>query len=327
MPRFPPLPASPWPQRLKWGSIKEEVGLSRDDNCTLLEIDQQLLGFHRFIGSWLYTGDINLIVDVGPANSAQSLIHTLIDLDIDRIDYVLLTHIHLDHAGGLSQFLEHFPMARVVCYDRGIKHLLEPSSLWEGSRKALGEIAEGYGPPEPVKEEFFVPHTETHIDGLQVIETPGHAIHHLSFTYRGNLFAGEAGGNYYSLKDTDYLRPATPPRFFMEVFVNSVDKLLALEDQHICYAHFGDATSSKQMLRRFRTQVLRWKDLIRGEVTVGSDALVERCVQRLLEKDLDLKAFSLMDTDTQAREKYFLSNSVKGYIGFLQKGNAILMDS
>jgi len=267
--------------------------LSRDDNCTLLEIDQQLPGFHRFIGSWLYTGDINLIVDVGPANSAQSLIHTLIDLDIDRIDYVLLTHIHLDHAGGLSQFLEHFPMARVVCYDRGIKHLLEPSSLWEGSRKALGEIAEGYGPPEPV------------------------------FTYRGNLFAGEAGGNYYSLKDTDYLRPATPPRFFMEVFVNSVDKLLALEDQHICYAHFGDATSSKQMLRRFRTQVLRWKDLIRGEVTVGSDAIVERCVQRLLEKDLDLKAFSLMDTDTQAREKYFLSNSVKGYIGFLQKGNAI----
>lgn len=289
--------------------------MSRDSNCILLEIDQQLPGFHRFIGSWLYTGDINLIVDVGPANSVQSLIHALVDMDIDRIDYVLLTHIHLDHAGGLSKFLKYFPMARVVCHDRGIKHLLEPSKLWEGSRKALGKIAEGYGPPEPVKGEFFISHTEVHINELQVIETPGHAIHHLSYAYKGNLFAGEAGGNYYSLKETDYLRPATPPRFFMEVFVNSVDKLLALEDQHIRYAHFGEATSSKKMLMRFRTQVLRWKDLILEEITVGSESLVERCVRRLLKKDPNLKAFSLMDTDTQAREKYFLSNSVKGYIG------------
>ncbi len=290
----------------------------KEHDCLLIEIKQKIPGYDHFIGSWVCRGDINLVVDVGPANSVGRLIETLMEMNIKRVDYVLVTHIHIDHAGGLGGFLEHFPKARIVCHEKGIRHLVDPSRLWEGSQKVLGEIAEAYGCPQAVKEEMCISHAQARIKNLTVIETPGHAPQHLSFSYGGNLFAGEAGGNYYSLRDMDYLRPATPPRFFLEDFLGSVDRLMALEDQHICYAHFGDAQNSRQMLKRFRAQIFRWKELIQKEMSAGTDDLMMRCVNSLLEKDPDLKAFKLMDPDTQKRERFFVANSVRGYIEFLQ---------
>lgn len=290
----------------------------KEHDCTLIEIKQKIPGYDHFIGSWVCRGDINLVVDVGPANSVGRLIETLMEMNIKRVDYVLVTHIHIDHAGGLGGFLEHFPKARVVCHEKGIRHLVDPSRLWEGSQKVLGEIAEAFGCPQAVKEERCIPHAQARIKNLAVIETPGHAPHHLSFSYGGNLFAGEAGGNYFSVLDTDYLRPATPPRFFMKDFLESVDRLMALKDQHICYAHFGDAKDSRRMLKRFRAQIFRWKELIQKEMSAGSDDLMMRCVNSLLEKDPDLMAFKLMDPDTQKRERFFMANSVRGYIEFLQ---------
>lgn len=289
----------------------------KEHDCTLIEIKQTIPGFDHFIGSWVYRGDINLVVDVGPANTVAKLIEALMKMNIERVDYILITHIHIDHAGGLAEFLKHFPMARVVCHDKGIRHLVDPSKLWAGSRKVLGEIAEAYGCPKAVKEEMCIPHSQAHIKNLMVIETPGHAPHHLSFSYDGSLFAGEAGGNYFPVRDMDYLRPATPPRFFLRDFLESVDRLITIEDQHMCYAHFGDAPDSRRMLKRFRAQILRWKEVVQNEMSAGSNDLVARCVDSLLEKDPDLRAFQFMDPKTQKRERYFLSNSVRGYIEFL----------
>ena len=288
------------------------------NDCTLVEIKQTIPGFNHFIGSWIYRGETNLVVDVGPANSVNKLIEAMMKMDMERVDYVLVTHIHIDHAGGLAGVLERFPMARVVCHAKGIRHVVEPSKLWEGSLKVLGEVAEAFGPPKAVGEERCLPHTQADIKDLVVIETPGHASHHLSYSYRGHLFAGEAGGNYFSIGDMDYMRPATPPRFFLKDFLSSLDRLMALEDQHICYAHFGDAPSSRQMLERFRVQIFRWKELIEEEISAGPDDLVTRCVDSLLERDPELKAFELMDPDMQKRERQFMANSVRGYLGFLQ---------
>jgi glyoxylase-like metal-dependent hydrolase (beta-lactamase superfamily II) len=290
----------------------------KEDDCTLIEIKQPIEGFDRFIGAWVYRGDINLVVDVGPANSVHRLVEALAKMNMERVDYVLLTHIHIDHVGGLAKFLEHFPMAQVVCHDKAVRHLVDPARLWDVSRQVLGEIADAYGPLTGVREEILIPHTQANIENLTIIETPGHAPHHLSFSCMGHLFAGEAGGNYLCVADTDYLRPATPPRFFLKVFLETVDRLMALEDQHICYAHFGDAPSSRQMLKRFRAQVLRWRGVVEKERSAGPDDLIMRCVDRLLEKDPDLKAFALMDPDTQDRERFFMGNSVRGYIGFLE---------
>jgi glyoxylase-like metal-dependent hydrolase (beta-lactamase superfamily II) len=288
-------------------------------NPILLGIKQEWPGLDDFIGAWVCRDGVNIVVDVGPANSVNHLIGSLEEMNLDRVDFVLLSHIHIDHAGGLADFLDRYPMSKAVCHAKGLKHLINPSRLWAGSSKVLGNLAESYGPVKPVPPEKLIPHTEARVKGVRIIETPGHAPHHLSFAHGAQLFVGEAGGNYLFRQEHEYVRPATPPRFFMEEFLNSVERLMALEDQPICYAHFGRAGSSRNMLERFRNQLMRWKEIIEDEMSGTREGLEGRCIQRLLNVDPDLAAFRLMSSEQQEMERYFIGNSVRGYIGFLEE--------
>ncbi len=284
----------------------------------LIEIPQDLPGFNRFIGSWACIGPVNFLVDVGPAGSAHRLIESLETLGMDRVDYILVTHIHIDHSGGLSQVLSRYPMAKVICHEKAIPLLTDPSKLWAGSLKVLKEKARMYGEPKPVAEDFLIPHTRCAVPGLGVIDTPGHAAHHLSFTCEDCLFVGEAGGNFMALDSGTYLRPATPPRFFMEAFLSSLDRLIALENRTLCYGHFGRSENSIEMLGRFRVQLLRWKDMILAELRKGEENIVLRCMTTLLEKDPELSRFGDMAPEFQERERFFLANSIMGFIEYLK---------
>jgi glyoxylase-like metal-dependent hydrolase (beta-lactamase superfamily II) len=288
------------------------------NECKLIEIKQKLPDFNQFIGSWFCRGDINFVVDVGPANSVFRLIDALTEMKVETIDYVLLTHIHIDHAGGLARFIAHFPMAKVICHEKGIKHLVNPSRLWEGSAKILGEIAEIYGPLIPVEEKYFISQHNTLDKDIVVIDTPGHAPHHLSFVYNGNLFVGEAGGNFLRVQGKDYLRPATPPKFHLSTFLSSIEKLIQLKDMQICYAHFGKADSSHEMLKRYRDQILNWEKIIRRERSSDANDLIERCVKHLLSEDPELSAFEHLESNVQKRETFFIKNSIKGYLQYLE---------
>jgi len=289
-------------------------------NPTLIELKQNKPGFRHFIGSWLITGRENILVDVGPYNSIDQLIHSLTELGVDRIDRVLLTHIHIDHAGGLAPFLEHFPMARVVCHEKAIPHLVDPSKLWAGSRKTLGDdLTDTYGLIRPVKKEWLVPHTEAKLEGLEIVETPGHAVHHLCFIVEGFLFAGEAGGVHFTVGDAEYLRPATPPVFFMDQFLQSIDRLLSHETMPICYSHFRLAESSHAMLKRQKHQLVLWEGIIKKEISRGENGVIERSLDALLGRDPELKAFSALSAEDQARERFFMGHSIEGYVGFLSR--------
>jgi len=287
----------------------------------LIEIKQDMPGFNPFFGSWVCRDDLNFLVDVGPANTADRLIDSLVSLGVDRVDYVLLTHIHIDHGGALADLLDYYPMAKAICHEKGIKHLVEPSNLWAGSLNVLGDIAKSYGPPKPVSKEKLIPHTECRLKDVVVIETPGHAPHHLSYSYKERLFVGEAAGNYFTFNGLEYLRPATPPRSFLDLFLKSIDRLLELKDQPIRYAHFGEAANSHQMLNMFRDQLIRWEAII-GELVHQdgeSEDIIRSCIDLLLEKDPNLAAFSIMDPDIQSRERFFMTNGVRGFVEFLKE--------
>jgi glyoxylase-like metal-dependent hydrolase (beta-lactamase superfamily II) len=285
----------------------------------LIAIRQDRPGFDEFIGSWLCRDGITVLVDVGPAKTAKRLIAGLDARGVESVDYILLSHIHIDHAGALADLLDRYPKAVAVCHERGVESLVSPHKLWQGSRKVLGHLAELYGEPRPVPSERLIPHTALASQHLHVIETPGHAPHHLSYCYGGRLFSGEAGGNYFLVGEEEYVRPATPPRFFLDVFLESVDRLLSLEDQPICYAHFGKGQSSKRLLGRFRQQVLQWKAWISEHVKSGLADPVADCVEMLLQRDPNLKAFSHMPPGAKAREREFMANAVKGFIGYFQE--------
>ena len=285
----------------------------------LIDIPQASPGFNHFIGAWVHVGKTNFIVDVGPANTAAHLLNALETLGIDRLDYILLTHIHIDHAGALSNVLDRYPSAQAVCHEKAVPFLVNPSRLWRGSISVLGETARMYGMPRPVEEKRLVPHSRCGIAGLTVIETPGHAPHHLSFSHDGRLFAGEAAGNYLALGSETYLRPATPPRFFMAAFIDSLQKLLSLENQVLCYGHFGSAPNSHEMLARFRDQLHRWNEIIQEELGKGEENLLPECMAALLENDPELKLFEKLSPLERQREKFFLANSINGYIGLLRE--------
>lgn len=272
--------------------------------------------FQHFFCSYFLEGPPSCLVDVGPYSSHKELIKALKDLGISSLDYVLLTHIHIDHAGALNPILETYPMSKAVVHEMGLRFLPSPDSFWEASLKVLKERAIEYGKPEPVPINRLISHKEAFIPGIEIIPTPGHAPHHISFATDEELFLGEAGGNHFLVNGEHYLRPATPHRFFLEQAIDSVDRLIETEVQIVCYAHCGKAVDGHQLLKEFRKQLTDWREWI--EDLLQKNCSVEKIVDELLARDPRLKQFENLNQDEQNREKEFLINSVLGFKGFLE---------
>jgi len=292
-----------------------------DGELYLIELPLHRHGFRKFIGCWLLKNKRGrFLVDVGPSVALPQLLSSLQELGISRLDYILLTHIHLDHSGGIGDVLQYFPDTYVLVHPKARQHLQHPATLWEGSVKVLGDLAYFYGPLKPVPPEKFV----DEIPEIKSIGTPGHAPHHLSFLWQNYLFAGEVAGVYLNLEGDLYLRPATPPRFFLDTAVSSLDILLELvsDETSICFGHFGWARGARRILKLARRQLYCWEEIIRsacgkfeGE---GEDELLVFLEDELLKRDPLLRSFSRLEVDIQERERYFLRNSLRGYLGYLR---------
>ena len=282
----------------------------------LIQLDQKIEKFGTFIGSWVYDGDEKFLVDAGPNASVEQLLEGLKTLEIKKIDSIFLTHIHIDHAGGTGTLIHHFPESRVICHEAGIHHLIHPEKLWEGSKKVLGDLALKYGEIVPVPEGNILSQEKFRREGFQVIKTPGHAAHHMSIVFKDYLFAGEAGGVYFDLERHPYLRPATPPKFILEEAVGSIDKLLGVGAREICYAHFGIHPDANGMLKRYRSQLYLWKEVIAEQMSYSSrsdlNELFDRCVPVLLERDELFGPFRDLGEGDKAREVYFVKNAIQG---------------
>jgi len=288
----------------------------------LIVLDQRIDGFQSFIGSWLYKGDRNILVDTGPAATVSLLLRTLKDMGITHLDAILITHIHIDHAGGVGDLVDEFPGVPVVLHESGMRHMANPDRLWEGSLKTLGDTARAYGPIRPVPLELLRNASQFTEFEIQPIPTPGHAAHHVSYRIGSVLFVGEAGGVYAELKTKNgkqfYLRPATPPRFFLETSTRSIDALLETPHDLICYGHFGYSDRTPELLATHKQQLLDWENIIQRQLSNDPEAgLEDRCIDELLKSDPLLAAFHNMEPPIRKRERGFLRNSVRGFLGYL----------
>lgn len=288
-----------------------------------------MTGFSNFFSAWLYRGKITCLIDVGPSSTAPDLLRALRELNIDQLDYILLTHIHLDHAGAIGEIAEVFSQPPIVCHPLGLSHLTEPSRLWEGTKKVLGSMALEYGPIKPIAKNRLLEASRFHNEFITPIFTPGHAAHHVSFQTEKYLFAGEAGGVHRSMPaNRYYLRPATPPRFFLDVALQSLDALIACRAKTICYGHFGIQENAVKMLQTHRKQLLLWERLIKEEMAqqengIGTQDHIVACLTRLLKEDPLMAIFDQLPPDVQVRETNFLQNSISGYIGWLETGSKV----
>jgi glyoxylase-like metal-dependent hydrolase (beta-lactamase superfamily II) len=284
----------------------------------LIGLEQEMEGSENSIGSWAYNGEYQFLVDVGPKASIEKLIESLKALKIKRLDFVFLTHIHLDHAGATGALVKHFPETKVICHKSAVKHLIDPRKLWEGSKKVLGEIALKYGGVDPVQEERIISSEEFKLGGFKLIETPGHATHHICLVFDKYLFVGEAGGVFRNLDSQIYLRPASPPGFKLNEAVGSVDRLLEFEEREICYAHFGIHSNAHEMLGRYKNQLLLWRDVIAGQLKqFKGEELIDRCTTALLMEDKLLEALKDFKEDEKKLEFCFLQKSIRGFLEYL----------
>lgn len=286
-------------------------------NLYLISLAPPLAGFEDFIGIWYYAGPPRVLVDVGPSATAGQLTAALDRIGARRLDYILLTHMHIDHGGGLGRIAAAFPGTPVVGHSRGLPHLADPARLWAGSLETLGATAEAYGPLTPVASDRLVAAQSFGEVRIQVIPTPGHASHHVSYGLSDLLFAGEAGGVCLSAgRERDYLRPATPPRFHLKTALASLDALVAANPVNICYSHFGLRTDAGRYLRAHREQLMHWQAVVADEVPRHPADMAEAaCLARLLKEDRWLRAFHRFPGVVRRRERGFLLNSLRGFIG------------
>ena len=290
------------------------------EKLSCIDLDEpRLEGFTKFISAWLYQGEeFTFLVDPGPLASMPHLLAELKAKGVDRLDYILLTRIHIDHAGGTGELLKSYPEAQVICHPQGIKHMVEPAKLWQGSLKVLGYMAEVYGEIIPLPEANISFSEKVGDTGISVFLTPGHAQHHLCFLFDDLLFAGEVVGVRSPVKSGIYMRPATPPRFILDVAVNSVEEMIKLKPEKMVIAHYGLVEPALDYLEIGRDQLKLWVKGVEEVAMAGDEESEERLFQWLLKHDHNYSRIKELDPATYARERYFLGNSMRGMIGYIE---------
>ncbi len=292
------------------------------DNLFLIDLDQPLEGHRKCISAWVCRIEgATIVVDPGPSRTIPHLVRELKQSGFDKVDYLLLTHIHTDHGGGTGHFVQHFPDVEVNCHPRGIPHLVAPQKLWEESKKVLGNVAEAYGEMAPVPGANLSWREEIRVGGttIQAIETPGHSAHHVSYRVGDVLFAGEMAGAYVPIESGLYCRPATPPPFVHRAFQDSLNKAAALDVSLVCLGHYGARNDAAAVFERALRQLDFWVDTIDKHLRMESEPFEETVLADLIANDPDMTGWRSLPKDIQARERGFCFNSIRGIRGWLVK--------
>jgi glyoxylase-like metal-dependent hydrolase (beta-lactamase superfamily II) len=209
-------------------------------------------------------------VDVGTNDSVPYLLAALDVLGIARnaVDYLLLTHVHLDHAGGAGRLLQELPNATAVLHPRGAPHMIDPAKLIAGSRAVYGEVRfrRLYGDIVPIAAE----RVRVTRDGdmlslagreLEILHTPGHALHHQAFVDREHacIFTGDTFGISYRELDSPrgaFIIPTTTPtQFDPEQLIASVDRLLSYSPEALYLMHFSRVTDVPRLGESLKGQI------------------------------------------------------------------------
>jgi len=266
----------------------EQAGLSYSiaDSITdlgndVFQIDTRMAGYEGITAGYLIRGDRPCLVETGTAPSAPVVRDALAELGVGSNDLatVVVTHIHLDHAGGTGDIAEMFPAAEVVVHELGARHLADPSRLMASARLVYGdELDELFGTlaPTPAARIRTVERTGVVDLGggreLQSHYSPGHAKHHVGLvdSVSGDLYVGDAAGIY--IPETGDMRPATPPPDFnLDIALDSLRTFAALQPVRLLFSHFGPVTAVDETLERSAAEIIVWVEETRQARRAGLD--------------------------------------------------------
>lgn len=287
-------------------------------------IDVEAAGIRNFVASYVVKGESVAIIETGPTSSIQNLLNGLSKLGIksDNVSYIAVSHIHLDHGGGVGALVKHLPKAKVLVHQRGVPHLANPEKLWQQSKMALGAIAEIYGKPEPVPLERMIAAQ----DGmtlnigkgvmLKVVETLGHASHHISYyePLSKGIFTGDAAGIYIS--ELGVIVPTTPPPFRLDITLSSLDKLASLKPLVLYYTHFGKALNAAEKIEQYAKQLKLWAKT--AKLALDMNENLEALSRRIIENDNAVKKAERYIKAHMVLRETVLKESVLGILEFVK---------
>lgn len=256
----------------------------------MIFVDLKFLGLRHVIGSAVLRGPSGLaLIDPGPTACLSALESGLEDagLRLGDVRTLLLTHIHLDHAGATGTLLKRLPQAVAYVHERGAPHLADPTKLLASATRLYGANMDRFwGEVLPVEaERLRVLRGGEHVDvagrTIDVAYTPGHASHHVSYldTSTGQAFVGDAAGIRVA---ADYIKaPTPPPDIDLEAWERSLQAIEAWRPSSLVLTHYGVVDRVPDHLRRFRVVLDRSAALVRATLDApGSD---EERIQRFSE--------------------------------------------
>ena len=230
-------------------------------------IDLLHLGRRRSIGCYLIdTEDGPALFDCGPSTTIAALKEGLAanGLVLAEVRHLLLSHIHLDHAGAAGALVREHPRLQVHVSEIGAPHLVDPSRLERSARRLYGESFDTlWGELAPVPEEN-VHVVGDAVLGLECFPTPGHASHHVSYLDAdGTLYAGDAAG--VRIQPGRYVMPPTPPpEFDLELWQRTIDEMERHDPERLALIHFGVADDPQRHFADLRLELYDWAEFVRG---------------------------------------------------------------
>jgi len=277
----------------------------------VIEIDTLLGGWEKVTAGYLITGPAPVLVETGSQSSVPALLDALADLGVGAEDLagVAVTHIHLDHAGGVGDVARSFPSATVYVHGKGARHLVDPTRLVDSAARVYGGLLDSlYGRLDPT------PAERIHVleDGEEIsvgpdrvlvtVDSPGHAKHHLALhdSASGILFAGDAVG--VRLPDAGVLRPSTPPPDFdLDQAVHSLKRFAGRRPAGLALAHYGLVPDPITLLDEAQDTLRRWAEVAEKAWREGTD--IAAALDEAFAGDMG-------DVDPSQREKLETLNGV-----------------
>ena len=278
-------------------------------------IDSSFHGDFGVLGTYLVKAGEPVVIDPGPTAMVPGVLDELRRLKVSSLRYVALTHIHMDHAGGTWSLLESYPDADVFVHPRGAEHLTDPRKLVENATRFFGDRVNKYGEMRPIS---LLKITESEdcvaldLEGLtlKVIWTPGHASHDQSFFEPDNriLILGDSGGTYSQRLGA--ILPASPPPFNPQKAVDSLDRLIELRPEIVCYSHFGYAYDAVKKLKLYREQIRLWDEVVTKAVSEGRN--IAEIYEQLKEEDPMLR----LTLEAERSDSSVFYSSIVGFVEY-----------
>lgn len=276
--------------------MQHKAPVQLDDRTYL--IDGFDLGLPERTGTYVIAERDLTLIETGPSPSVKHIKQGLehLGFSLDEVKYIIVTHIHLDHAGGAGLLLRDCPNARVVVHPRGKRHLAAPEKLIAGARAVYGDnFSDLFDPVIPIPEERLLVKNEGDTLNigpectLEFFDTPGHAKHHFSIydPISNGIFTGDTVGIRYEQlvrEGIDFFLPSTSPNHFdPEMMQQSIDRIRDMHPDRIYYGHFGmteKVTTALDQVSQWLNQFVEVGEQVVAEGK-GYDELATRLMQRV----------------------------------------------